>query len=137
MKLRDDFQQLFLEDALPKRFCDLWVLEEDLEVRHFSSHSWWFIPEEDGWWDFSHFTDFCEQIEKENKFGRKTQTIEQKKVEQIFDACFDLELIREMDYFHRKWKEVCRGKKYLDDMRDAVSNANNMDKVRTAFVGEK
>ena len=79
MKLRDDFSQLFLDDALPARFCDWWVLEEDLEVHYFSSHSCWFIPVEDEWWDYSLFIDFYEEIAKENRFGRKTQTIKQKK----------------------------------------------------------
>ena len=139
MKLRDDFQQLFLEDALPKRFCDWWVLDE-LEVTHFSSHSWWFVDVYQAgtdYWDYSLFIDFYEEIAKENKFGRKTQTKKQKEVEDIFDACFDLKLMREMDYLYRKLKEMRLGKIYLDDMRDGVSKAKDMDEVRTCFVGEK
>ena len=139
MRLRDDFSQLFLDDALPIRFCDWWVIDE-LEVHHFSSHSWWFFDvykEDTGFWDYSYFTDFCEQIDKENKFGRKTQTKQQKEVEDIFDACFDLPLIREMDYLHRKLKEVRRANNYLDDVRQSVLQAKDMDEVRLSFVGEK
>lgn len=139
MKLRDDFSQLFLDDALPIRFCDWWVLDE-LEVIHFSSHSWWFVDVYQAgtyYWDYSNFTEFCDYIEGENKFGCKTQTKNQKEVEDIFDACFDLPLIREMDYLHRKLRDVRRANTYLDDMKQCLSQAKDMDEVRICLVGEK
>ena len=58
-------------------------------------------------------------------------------MEHTFDACFDLKLMREMDYLHSKLREMRRGKIYLDDMRDGVSKAKDMNEIRTCFVGEK
>ena len=130
------FQKLFLEEKLPARFREYWVLEEGLEIEFFSSHPAWFIPaEEDGWWDYSNFADFCEQIKKENKFGLKSQTREQKKVEQIFNACFDESLMRAINEMHEMNSRRRIANIYMWDMREDISQIWHKDQLRNVLVG--